>query len=48
MPISALCARQLQVLGTSLIMGLFFGTFFQKTHVYEPYVIRGQFVFTSW
>ena len=31
---------------TSILMGLVFGTTFAKSHVFEPYLIRGQFIFS--
>jgi hypothetical protein len=37
-----------QILITACVMGLFFGVFFDKSHVFEPANIRGQFVFKRW
>ncbi len=33
------------VILTSVLMGLIFGTTFAKSHVFEPYLIRAQFIF---
>lgn len=33
---------------TAVVMGLIFGAMFQKSHVYEPIVIRSQFIFARW
>ena len=33
------------VVVTSGLMGLIFGTTFAKSHVFEPYLIRAQFIF---
>ena len=35
-------------LPVALTMGLLFGLAFEKSRVFEPYVIRGQFVFQRW
>lgn len=37
-----------QVLVSAVAMGLTFGTAFQKSHVYEPFVIRAQLIFKNW
>lgn len=35
-------------LPVALVMGFLFGLAFEKSRVFEPYVIRGQFVFKRW
>jgi hypothetical protein len=37
-----------QILATACAMGLCFGIFFDKSHVFEPANVRGQFVFKRW